>query len=99
MLVGRTPIGIPSNDELREADMPAWCSASSGAAGVLMVLAWAALVGVAVWIVCRLFPGQVRPDARTLLEERLASGEVDVEQYLELKRVLDDRPDAGGTTP
>lgn len=92
MLVGRTPIGIPSNDELREADMPAWCSASSGPGWVLMVLAWAAVVGLAVWIVCRLFPAQVRPDARTLLEERLAAGELGVEQYLELKRVLDDGP-------
>ncbi|WP_263730701.1 hypothetical protein [Cellulomonas sp. SG140] len=92
MLVGRTPIGIPSNGELREAEMPAWCSASSGPSWVLMVLAWAALVGLAVWTVCRLFPAQVRPDARTLLEERLATGELGVEQYLELKRVLDDGP-------
>lgn len=79
--------------------MPAWCTASSGPGWVLMALAWAALVGLAVWIVCRLFPGQVRPDARTLLEERLASGELGVEEYLELKRALDDRPAQPLTTP
>lgn len=92
MLVGQTPVGVPSNDQHREAEMPAWCSASSGPGWILMVLAVAALVGLAVWIVCRLFPAQVRPDARTLLEERLAPGELAVEQYLDLKRILDDGP-------
>ena len=77
--------------------MPTWCTASSGLGWVVMVAAWAALVGLAVWAVCRLFPAQVRADARTVLEERLASGELDVEQYRELRDALDERSATGGT--
>ncbi|WP_291760731.1 hypothetical protein [Cellulomonas sp. 73-145] len=97
MLDERTPVGVPSSEAHREAGMPTWCSTSSGVGWFVMVAAWALLVGLAIWAVCRLFPAQARPDARTVLEERLASGELDVEQYRELRDALDDRSATGGT--
>lgn len=77
--------------------MAPWCTVSSGLGWAAMVGGWALVVGLAVWAVCRLFPGQVRPDARTVLEERLAAGELDAEQYRELRDILDDRSAAKGT--
>ena len=77
--------------------MAPWCSTSSGLGWVAMVAGWVLVVGLAVWAVCRLFPGQARPDARTLLEQRLAAGELDAEQYRELRDTLDDRSAAKGT--
>lgn len=77
--------------------MPTWCTASSGAEWVVMVGAWAVLVGLTVWAVCRLFLAQARADARTVLEERLASGELDVEHYRELREALDERSATAGT--
>ncbi|CAL8978469.1 hypothetical protein CELL_02859 [Cellulomonas sp. T2.31MG-18] len=77
--------------------MAPWCSTSSGLGWVAMVAGWVLVVGLAVWAVCRLFPGQARPDARTLLEQRLAAGELDAEQYRELRDTLDDRSGAKGT--
>lgn len=77
--------------------MAPWCTTLSGLSWVAMVAGWVLVVGLAVWAVCRLFPGQARPDARTLLEQRLASGELDAEQYRELRDTLDDRSAAKGT--
>lgn len=77
--------------------MAPWCSAVTGVGWVVMVAGWALLVGLAVWAVCRLFPGRVRPDPRTLLEERLAAGELDADRYRELRDALDDRSATKGT--
>jgi len=77
--------------------MAPWCTTLSGLSWVAMVAGWVLVVGLAVWAVCRLFPGQARPDARTVLEQRLASGELDAEQYRELRDTLDDRSAAKGT--
>lgn len=77
--------------------MAPWCTTLSGLSWVAMVAGWVLVVGLAVWAVCRLFPGQARPDARTVLEQRLASGELDGEQYRELRDTLDDRSAAKGT--
>ena len=77
--------------------MAPWCTTLSGLSWVAMVAGWVLVVGLAVWAVCRLFPGQARPDARTLLEQRLAAGELDAEQYRELRATLDDRSAAKGT--
>lgn len=77
--------------------MAPWCTTFSGWSWVAMVTGWLLVVGLAVWAVCRLFPGQARLDARTLLEQRLAAGELDAEQYRELRDTLDDRSAAKGT--
>ena len=81
--------------------MAPWCSTSSGLGWVAMVAGWVLVVGLAVWAVCRLFPGQARPDARpdarTRRQPRLAAGELDAEQYRELRDTLDDRSGAKGT--
>lgn len=49
--------------------------------GSLMMLAWVAVIGGAVWLVARSL-GARRPDrAREILDERYASGELDTEEY------------------
>lgn len=77
--------------------MAAWCTTPTGVGWVVMVGGWALLVGLVVWVVLRLFPAQTPPDARTVLEERLASGELDVEHYRQLRDTLDDRTAVGGS--
>ena len=77
--------------------MAPWCSTSSGLGWVAMVAGWVLVVGLAVGAVCRLSPGLAGPYARTLLELRLAAGELDAEQYRELRDTLDDRSGAKGT--
>ena len=56
-----------------------------------MVAFWALVAAVIVWIV-RETSGRSRPesDARRVLDERLAHGEIDLEQYRELRRALDE---------
>ncbi|MFP3901912.1 MAG: SHOCT domain-containing protein [Acidimicrobiia bacterium] len=53
--------------------------------GTLMVLAWVALIGTAVWLVARaLGPGRAgRSRAREILDERYARGELTTEEYQE----------------
>jgi putative membrane protein len=78
---------------------------SMGAGGwVLMALFWVALVALIIWLVARLFPRgaddgrdvRERSDTpRDILDRRLATGELDVETYEELREQLDPRPPAG----
>ena len=77
--------------------MAPWCSTSSGLGWVAMVAGWVLVVGLAVWAVCRLFPGQARPEARPPRGEPGAGAELDAEQYRELRDTLDDRSGAKGT--
>ena len=53
---------------------------------------WIVVLGVAVWAAVRLFPASsATSGARELLDERLARGEFDVEQYRLLRRELERR--------
>jgi putative membrane protein len=57
--------------------------------GSLMMLIWAAAIGLVVWLVVR---GAHRPSgsrAREILDERLARGELSVEEYRERRAHLD----------
>lgn len=67
--------------------MSTWC-AGLGIGGWAMVLLSAAVVVVAVWTITRLFPAAPSPDPRTVLDARLAAGEVDVEAYQALAAEL-----------
>lgn len=70
----------------------------------VMMLFWIALIGVAIWAAVHLLhrdapttSGAVTaPTPRSTLDQRLAAGEIDPEQYAQLRRLLEDRP-AGGT--
>jgi putative membrane protein len=78
---------------------------SMGAGGwVLMALFWVALVALIVWLMAKLFPtrgdGSRGIEARSetpreTLDRRLATGELDLETYEELREQLDPRPLAG----
>jgi uncharacterized membrane protein len=62
----------------------------------LMVAFWVALLGVAIWAAVR-FAGSrpaaagttATPTPRATLDRRLASGEIDTEQYAQLRRLLE----------
>lgn len=69
--------------------MGLWCSQMSAGGWVAMIAAWALVVGLAVWAVCRLFPAQRSPDPRAVLDTRLASGDIDPDTYHEVRRQLD----------
>lgn len=55
--------------------------------GSLMMLTWVAIIAGAVWLVARSLTGANRPPrssrGREILEERLARGEISVEEYRE----------------
>lgn len=65
-----------------------------------MLLFWIPLVGLCVWLVARLTRnsgGPVTPavdadSARAILDRRLASGEIDVDQYHLMRRALESGP-------
>lgn len=56
-----------------------------------MAAFWVLLIGAAIWAVGRLFPpAEPRPTrARATLDERLARGEVDPEQYRHLRGLIE----------
>jgi putative membrane protein len=50
---------------------------------------WLVVVLVAIWATTRLFPaGDPSPSARTILDERLARGELDLDEYRHLRHEL-----------
>lgn len=69
--------------------MGVWCGQMSTAGWAGMVAVWAAVVALAVWAVCRLFPTQRASDARTVLDARLASGQIDLDTYHRVREELD----------
>ncbi|HEY3549025.1 MAG TPA: hypothetical protein VGK17_23375 [Propionicimonas sp.] len=69
--------------------MGLWCSQMGAGGWVLMVLIWAAVLGLAIWAVCRLFPAQRTPDPRATLDARLAAGDIDLDTYRWVREQLD----------
>jgi putative membrane protein len=51
---------------------------------------WVLVLVVVVWVASRLFPAQ-RPGAREVLDRRLATGEIDLEEYRRLRDELERR--------
>ncbi|WP_233404716.1 hypothetical protein [Actinotalea solisilvae] len=64
-----------------------------------MIAFWVVVVGVVVGAVSRLFPAQAEPDARAVLDARLAAGDIDVETYREVREELAAGTDAGRRAP
>lgn len=62
-----------------------WC-AEVGLTGWLMVAAVVALVVLATWAITRVFPATAAP--LDVLERRLASGDVDLDTYRQLRAEL-----------
>ena len=55
---------------------------------VFMVLFWALLVAGVVWLIRGLASGGDRDQARRILDERFASGEISAQEYEERRGVL-----------
>ncbi len=69
--------------------MGLWCSQVTAGGWVLMAAIWAAVLGLAVWAVCRLFPAQRTPDPRVTLDARLAAGDLDPDTYQWIREQID----------
>lgn len=76
-----------------------WCGSMGVGGWLLMALLWGSILAVIVWTVTRLFPGsRSRPgepgtpgsgeSADSLLDRRLAAGDIDEETYLRLRGEL-----------
>jgi putative membrane protein len=77
-----------------------WCGGMGAGGWLLMALLWGSFLAVVVWAVTRLFPGgRSRHDepgapggggeqAGSLLDRRLAAGEIDEDTYLRLRGEL-----------
>ncbi len=86
--------------------MMGWYNDGWGAAGMtgmfFMVIFWASLIGLAVWVIARMtrkeqtHPAVLEP-ARAILDRRFASGEIDAQAYAEARRVLDSPGSAART--
>ncbi len=57
---------------------------------IMMGLFWVAVAAVLIWVV-RGFPARRRDGAEEILDRRLASGEIDVDQYSTLRDALEGR--------
>jgi putative membrane protein len=62
-----------------------WCSGMGAGGWILMITFWAALLGVIVWAVIRLFPTAPTKDA---LDRRPAPGDIDPDAYREVRAEL-----------
>ena len=69
--------------------MGPWCTQMDIGGWLLMIALWVAVVALALWGVGRLFPSPGGQDARSLLDSRLASGEIDADTYHSLRYTLD----------
>ncbi len=76
-----------------------WCGGMGVGGWLVMALLWGSLIAVVVWAVTRLFPAsRSRPDepggpgdgesADSLLDRRLAAGDIDEDTYLRLRGEL-----------
>ena len=66
-----------------------WCTGMGVGGWVFMIGAWATILGLAVWVVTRIFPSDNRSrDAQRSLDRRLASGEIDPQTYSALRDEL-----------
>ncbi len=74
--------------------MNGWNGGMTWEGWFFMGLFWVLLIGVIVFAAAQLFPGrretrtETQEEPRTILERRLASGEIDVETYEQLRRTL-----------
>jgi putative membrane protein len=60
----------------------------SGFGWIAMLVWWALVVAVIVWLVRAATATRTTPTARQLLDQRFAAGEINAEEYQERRRVL-----------
>lgn len=71
-----------------------WCTSMGIGGWLLMIGVWVALIVGAVWAIARILPTSTEPPpgptgtAREILDERLATGQVDPATYERLRRDL-----------
>jgi putative membrane protein len=74
---------------------------------IFWTILWVALLGLAVWVVAQWGRGRRASDqpllsppqnARDILDERLARGEIDVDEYQRLRDALGSRTPAGAAS-
>jgi putative membrane protein len=58
---------------------------------ILPLLTFGALIGFGIWAVRRFTERRPSSDARRILEERFARGEIDAEEFQARSRLLDER--------
>lgn len=74
--------------------MHSWNGGMTWEGWFFMSLFWVLLVGVIVWAAAQLFPGrrdaraETQEEPRTILDRRLANGEIDLETYERLRQTL-----------
>lgn len=64
---------------------------SSWVWGVVMMAVMVGIAALFVWAIVRARPGERRPDAMEILEERFARGEIDQEELDRRRQVLQKR--------
>ncbi|RYG15773.1 MAG: hypothetical protein EON96_09995 [Caulobacteraceae bacterium] len=69
--------------------MGLWCAQMSAGGWLVMVVVWIGIVALVVWGLSRLFPAGSQADARSILDARLASGEIDAETFWTIRTQLD----------
>lgn len=71
---------------------------------VLVMLAWPLLIALAIWAVVALTPGGGRRSSTSMetplqvLDRRLAAGDIDPDEYIQSRRLLENRSVMGPTT-
>lgn len=75
---------------------------NAGLGVLMMVIVWGGLIGLGIWAVTLITRGQDRPPVaespRQILDRRLASGDIDAEEYAEARRILEGRGAVTRTT-
>ena len=74
----------------------------SGGGAVFMGLFWIFLIGLGVWLIVRATrrekPAQLPENPRQMLDRRFAAGEMDVTEYAQARRLIDNRDSIRGQT-
>lgn len=71
--------------------MSVWCGQMDVVGWIAMVAGWGIVIGVVVWAVQRIFPAPQTPsDAKSLLDARLASGDIDLPTYQSIRAAVND---------
>lgn len=71
--------------------MGPWCAEMGVSGWIAMGGVWIAVIAMAIWALGRLFPvGGGRVDPRSVLDDRLARGEIDTDNYRRLRHELDE---------
>ncbi|GGC18442.1 hypothetical protein GCM10010972_34630 [Cellulomonas carbonis] len=68
--------------------MGPWCGQMGAGGWLSMIAFWVVVVVAVVWGVSRLFPAPPATDARSILDARLAAGEIDPATYRAVREEL-----------